>query len=238
MKTTQGDLGLETPQEFSNRLGLSFQDLSLLTRALTHRSYRNENNDALEDNERLEFLGDAVLDFIVATWIYHHFPEMSEGQLTRMRSALVNKDQLAEFGLQIGIDKAVMLGRGEEDGGGRTREAMLCAAFEALIGALSLDKGVEAVEVFVAPLLDTATDQIISEHSDKDAKSQLQEWAQSNKMPTPSYLTAAEHGPDHDKIFEVNVVIEGDVYGSGHGRSKQEAGKVAAKDALQKLNLI
>ena len=107
MKTTQGDLGLETPQEFSSRLGLSFQDLSLLTRALTHRSYRNENDDALEDNERLEFLGDAVLDFIVATWIYHHFPEMSEGQLTRLRSALVNKDQLAEFGLQVGIDKVV-----------------------------------------------------------------------------------------------------------------------------------
>lgn len=238
MSNDQGDLGLETPQEFSARLGLTFQDHSLLVRALTHRSYMNENEDALEDNERLEFVGDAVLDQIVATWLYHRFPEMAEGQLTRLRSALVNKDQLAEFGMEIGVEKAVLLGRGEEDGGGRIRDALLCATFEAVIGALSLDNGHDVVEEFMVPLLEKATKRILHEQADKDPKSHLQEWAQSKKLNAPVYQTTFEEGPDHNKTFEVDVVIDGEVYGHGRGRSKQEASKSAAKEALGKLSLI
>src|SRR5512143_2157790 len=140
--------GGESPREFSQRLKLPFSDYLLLNRALTHRSYLNEHPEALEDNERLEFLGDAVLDFLVGAWLYNHFPEMSEGDLTRMRSALVRTDTLADFGLQIGLHEVLRLGRGEDDGGGRTRPAILCGAFEALIGALYIEAGFSAVSEF------------------------------------------------------------------------------------------
>ena len=125
MSDIQGDLGLESPQEFAKRLSLPFRDFLILNRALTHRSFLNENPEALEDNERLEFLGDAVLDYVVGVWLYNHFPEMAEGDLTRLRAALVKTDQLAVFGTEIGIGHALRLGRGEEDSGGRTRRAML-----------------------------------------------------------------------------------------------------------------
>lgn len=238
MSTDQGDLGLETPQEFSTRLGLTFQDISILSRALTHRSYMNENIDAIEDNERLEFVGDAVLDQIVATWLYHRFPESAEGHLTRLRSALVNKDQLAEFGIRIGVEKAVMLGRGEEEGGGRLRETLLCATFEAVIGALCLDNNLEVVREFMLPMLEDATTKILAVQGDKDPKSHLQEWAQSKQMETPSYNIVSEEGPDHNKMFEVDVIIDGETYGHGTGRSKQEASKTAARQALSQLKLI
>ena len=174
MALHQGDLRVESPQEFAERNALPFENLLLLNRALTHRSFLNENPGALEDNERLEFLGDAVLDFVVGAWLYHHFPEMAEGDLTRLRAALVKTSQLADFGQQIGIGKALRLGRGEEENGGRKRKAMLCAAFEALIGALCLDAGVEAVEVFTFPFLERAVVDILKEQSDRDPKSMLQ----------------------------------------------------------------
>src|SRR5512143_1383664 len=145
--------GGESPREFSQRLKLPFSDYLLLSRALTHRSYLNEHPEALEDNERLEFLGDAVLDFLVGAWLYNHFPEMAEGELTRLRSALVRTEQLAEFAQQIALGSAMRLGRGEAEGGGRERLALLCATFESLIGALFLDGGIEAVSKFVEPML-------------------------------------------------------------------------------------
>ena len=130
---------IETPQEFARRLGLHFKDVMLLSRALTHRSYLNEHSEALEDNERLEFLGDAVLDFVVGAWLYNRYPEMPEGDLTRMRSALVYTEQLANFGRIIGLGVAMRLGKGESQAGGRERSALLCDTFEALIGAIYLD---------------------------------------------------------------------------------------------------
>ncbi len=237
MDDAQGIRSAETPQEFARRLGLPFSDILLLHRALTHRSYLNEHPDALEDNERLEFLGDAVLDFLVGAWLYNHFPEMSEGELTRMRSALVRTDTLADFGLKIGLDGVIRLGKGEDEGGGRNRPAILCGAFEALIGALYIEAGFSAVSDFIEPLLEDAAERTLSAHDDHDAKSRFQEWAQSQGMGTPQYRTVSAQGPDHDKTFQVEVLLDGVVYGRGEGKSKQAAAKEAARDALRSLGL-
>jgi len=228
----------ETPQEFSRRLGLPFTDLLLLSRALTHRSYLNEHSDALEDNERLEFLGDAVLDFVVGAWLYNRFPEMPEGDLTRMRSALVYTEQLAVFARQIHLGGAMRLGRGESQAGGRDRSALLCDTFEAVIGALYLDAGIDAVLDFVGPLLDEASDEILAMRKTEDPKSMFQEWAQAEGHGAPQYLTRSAVGQDHSKLFEVDTLVEGKVYGTGTGSSKQAAAKAAARDALIKLGIL
>ncbi len=228
----------EMPRDFARRLGLPFNDLLLLSRALTHRSYLNEHSDAVEDNERLEFLGDAVLDFIVGAWLYNRYPEMPEGDLTRMRSLLVYTDRLAEFGRKIGLGAAMRLGRGEAQAGGRDRAPLLCDTFEAVIGALYLDAGIQAVLDFVSPLLDEASEEILARRRTEDSKSLFQEWAQGEGFSAPQYVTRSAVGPDHSKIFEVEAVINGKVYGSGHGPSKQAAAKAAALDALDKLGLL
>jgi ribonuclease-3 len=228
----------ETPQEFAQRVGLEFDDWLLLSRALTHRSYLNEHSEALEDNERLEFLGDAVLDFIVGAWLYNRCPEMPEGDLTRLRSALVYTEQLAEFARQISLDKAMRLGRGEAAAGGRERPALLCDTFEALIGAIYLDSGVDSVRTFIIPLLDEAADEALINHRTEDPKSLFQEWAQAQGYSTPQYVTRSATGPDHSKLFEVDVVTNGKVYGSGDGHSKQIAAKSAAQDALRRLGMF
>jgi ribonuclease-3 len=226
---------VEPATDLSRRLGLHFSNLSLLTRALTHRSYLNENPRAVEDNERLEFLGDAVLDFIVGAWVYHRFPEMPEGQLTKMRSALVRNEQLAVFARRLDLGKALRLGRGESVSGGHSRDGLLGSTFEALIGAIYLDAGLEAVEAFVNPMLDAERDSVLSRIH--DPKSQLQEWAQAQKLGAPHYKTVAMSGPDHAKQFEVDVEIGGQVVGHGHGSSKHIAEHVAAHNALVSLGL-
>ncbi len=228
--------GQETPQSFAKRLSLPIGDGRLIVRALTHRSFLNENPEALEDNERLEFLGDAVLDFVVGAWLYQHFPEMSEGEMTRLRASLVSTERLGEFGAQIGIGRALRMGRGEEESGGRERTAMLCNAFEAVIGALYLDGGISAVEKFMDPLLDRNAKEIRRGESDLDPKSQLQEWVQARGQSAPHYRIVAESGPDHSKDFVVEVEVEGRMVGRGEGRSKQAASKAAARTALRKLD--
>lgn len=233
----QGDLAVEIPQEFAERLHLPFTDYLLLSRALTHRSYLNEHPEALEDNERLEFLGDAVLDFLVGAWLYNHFPEMKEGELTRLRSALVRTEQLAEFAAQIDLGRSMRLGRGEAEGGGRERPALLCATFEALVGALYLNRGLGAVGDFVEPLLEEASVSILAAHKDLDPKSLLQEWVQSQGYGPPSYRTLTSSGPEHDKIFEVEVLVNGQPFARGAGHSKQAAAKEAAQNALDSLGL-
>jgi ribonuclease-3 len=235
MNQNKGVTVVETPQDFANRLSLPVNDILLLSRALTHRSYLNEHAEALEDNERLEFLGDAVLDYVVGLWLYNRFPEMAEGELTRLRAALVKTDQLARFGSQIEIGRALRLGRGEEENGGRTRRAMLCGAFEALIGAIVLDSGISAVTGFIGPFLESATDRILMNHDDKDPKSLLQEIVQSGGEPAPSYRVVSERGPDHAKVFEVEVFANGNLLGRGTGSSKQEASMNAALDALNRI---
>ena len=225
----------EPASDLSRRLDLPFSNLSLLARALTHRSYVNENPNALEDNERLEFLGDAVLDFIVGAWVYHRFPEMPEGDLTKMRSALVRNDQLAVFARRLSLGAALRLGRGEYSTGGHHRESLLGSAFEALIGALYVDSGLGAVEKFVNPLLEEARESILTKVH--DPKSQLQEWAQAQKLGAPHYRTVAMKGPDHAKEFDVEVEIGGKVVGQGHGMNKHTAQQFAARGALESLGV-
>lgn len=227
----------ENPQDLNKRLKLDFSNILLLSRALTHRSYLNEHVEALEDNERLEFLGDAVLDFIVGAWLYHRYPEMPEGDLTRMRSALVHTEQLAEFARQIHLGSAMRLGRGESQGGGRDRSALLCDTFEAVIGAIFIEKGIEGVRNFISPLLEEASEYILLNRKNEDPKSLFQEWAQSQGHSAPRYVTRSATGPDHSKIFEVDVEVNGESFGTGKGHSKQAAAKAAAQDALRKLNL-
>ncbi|MEX1143442.1 MAG: ribonuclease III [Anaerolineales bacterium] len=226
---------LETPQSFARRLALPIQNARLVGRALTHRSYLNENPEVLEDNERLEFLGDAVLDFVVGAWLYNHFPELSEGEMTRLRAALVSTERLGEFGAQIEIGRALRMGRGEEESGGRTRGAMLCNAFEAVVGAAYLESGIEAVQAFLDPLLRQGVNEIRNGQGDRDPKSLLQEWAQARGGDAPLYRIVSESGPDHSKFFEVEVVLEGRPVARGEGRSKQAASKIAAREALKQL---
>lgn len=217
----------------------TFRDPSLLARALTHRSYLNEHPElALEDNERLEFLGDAVLDFVAGAWLYNRFPELREGRLTTLRAALVKTDALAEFALQVGLNERLRLGKGEADSGGRGRNSLLADAFEAVLGALYLDQGLEAVRAFLETLLPEAIERVLAEESDRDAKSWLQEWSQAEYGITPRYRTVSDAGPDHAKTFTVEVRIGTKVVGRGEGLSKQLAAQAAASDALKRLEVI
>ena len=238
MDSSQGNLEERlTLQEMAQRLGLTFNDIHLFRRALIHRSYVNEHPEVMQDNERLEFLGDAVLDFLVGAWLYNHFPEMAEGALTRMRAALVGNDQLAVFSRQIGLGSLILLGRGEIDGGGRERVPLLGSLFEALVGALYIDQGIPAVEQFISPLLEAGSRQILEEQKDQDPKSILQEWVQSQGFGTPQYHTVSSEGPDHEKTFTIEVSVNGQVYGVGHGSSKRVAAKEAARSALHHTGL-
>ncbi len=227
----------ETPTEFNIRNNLDFQNLRLLSRALTHRSFLNEHPEAIEDNERLEFLGDAVLDFMVGSWLYHHMPEMAEGRLTSLRAALVRNEQLAVFAIKIDLGAALRLGKGEADSGGRLRSSVLGSGFEALIGAIYIDGGLEKVQEFLEPMLDEAIGNVLLDNKDRDPKSQLQEYTQANGLGTPSYVTLAVSGPDHLRTYRVKVVLGEEVYGIGEGRSKQAATKAAALDALVRLEI-
>ena len=221
-----------TPEEFCQRAELDFGDMNLVRRALTHRSYLNEHPEIQEDNERLEFLGDAALDFLTASWLYNRFPEMDEGHLTRLRSALVRTEQLAAFAVEIGLGEAVLLGRGEEASGGRARDALLCDVFESVMGALFLDSGLESVEAFIEPRLHRAVEAILEDESLVDARSRLQIWAQAELGETPRYRTVDSYGPDHAREFVVEVEVGDATAGRGQGRSKQEAAQRAASEAL------
>jgi ribonuclease-3 len=227
----------ESPAELARRLGIGFANLSLLSRALTHRSYLNENTNAIEDNERLEFLGDAVLDFVVGAWVYHRCPEMAEGDLTRLRSALVRNEQLADFARQLELGQALRMGRGEAASGGRERDGVLGSTFEAVIGAMYLDSGLGEVERFMEPLLESVRERVMMRAEIYDPKSRFQEWAQSAKLGTPRYVTVSASGPDHAKMFEVEVRIKEQTYGKGSGPSKQIAAQIAAQTALEALDV-
>jgi len=227
---------MDTMEKTQTAIGLQFNDQSLLLRALTHRSYLNENPDVvLEDNQRLEFLGDAVLDFVTAAWLYQHFPEFQEGRLTSLRAALVRTPALAKFARQVNLGNHLLLGKGEEDSGGRDREANLCDAFEALIGALYLDNGLPEVERFLCPLLKDEAEHVLAAELDRDPKSLFQEWSQAERGITPRYRTIRADGPDHARTFVVAVYVGDEFYGEGPGSSKQAAARAAAKVALERI---
>lgn len=225
-----------TLAQYEQLAGLSFSDRSLLLRALTHPSYLNEHpEEGLDDNQRLEFLGDAVLDFLSGDLLYQRFPEAPEGRLTRLRAALVRTETLASFAVECHIGTALLLGHGEEESGGRQRMTNLCAAFEAVMGALYLDQGLEAVRQYVNPLFDRELEHIQRLELDKDAKSRLQEWCQANMNLTPVYRTLDSRGPDHAKEFTVAVYAGSRLLAEGVGQSKQSAAQQAARLALEIL---
>lgn len=221
---------------FQGHIGYHFHDPNLLLRALTHPSYVNEHpENEIGNNQRLEFLGDAVLDFIAGAWVYHHHPDFDEGQMTRLRAALVRTETLARLAVQVGIGGMLRLGHGEEEAGGRERSANLCDAFEAVVGALYLDGGLAAAEAFVEPLIGPVAEATLAAEADLDAKSRLQEWSQAELGITPHYRIVTEKGPDHAKTFVAEALLGKQVAGQGVGRSKRAAEQSAAQAAWESL---
>ena len=216
-----------------SNLGHTFGDQSLLESALTHTSYVNEHLDeSIADNERLEFLGDAVLDYLTAEYLFRHCPERREGELTGLRVALVRTETLASLARGLNLGDYLRLGRGEEAGGGRHKPTNLCAAFEALVGAVVLDAGIDRARALIFPLVGPLVDELLRAEDLKDAKTRLQELCQADSRLTPAYQTIAESGPDHAKEFVVVVNLGNRVLAKGRGPSKQSAQQAAARAAL------
>jgi ribonuclease-3 len=217
-------------------LDVNFKDESLLQQALVHRSYLNENSVLhLVSNERLEFLGDAVLGFVVASELYSRFPDFSEGELTKLRSALVRGETLSRIALSLQLGDYLYLGRGEEDSGGRSRSRNLSCTLEAVIGAVFLDQGLDVAQSFILKLLGSELDGVVEDKFTDDYKSRLQQIIQSERKITPIYRTIDEVGPDHAKVFTVEVLAGDSILGKGCGRSKRAAEMDAARQALDDL---
>lgn len=215
------------------KLGLSFRNIDLLKQAFTHRSFINENPSwSLFHNERLEFLGDAVLELIVTNYLYNQFPKTPEGELTSYRAALVNSQTLSKIAKRLNFDNFILLSRGETKETGRGRQYILANTFEALIGAIYLDQGFGAASNFVKKFLLPELPKIIETRAYKDPKSLFQERAQEKVGITPSYKVLYEWGPDHAKHFIVGVYLEDEFVAQGEGNSKQEAEIEAAKEGL------
>jgi ribonuclease-3 len=218
-------------------LGVQFNDIGLLESALTHRSFVHEHYDSLlQPNERLEFLGDSVLNFLTAQHLYHAFPSHSEGQLTAMRASLVRAATLARFAREFQIGKYLKLGKGEEHSGGRERNSLLADAFEAVLAAIYLDRGVDVANQFLLPLLQAEGDRLVTEGLQLDDKSRLQERVQSERNQTPRYRTVSAEGPDHNRTFTIEVYAGDEKLGIGVGNSKQLAAQAAARAALEHLD--
>ena len=208
-----------------------FQNQNLYLQALTHRSWVNENEGKRGTNERLEFLGDAILEFIVSKAIYDQFPDKEEGYLTALRANLVNTKNLSSVAEKLGIGSQIFLSKGEEDGGGRKNASLLADTVEAIIGALFLDQGIEASQKFIDENILIDVDKKASQTL-KDPKSLLQEKVQAANLPAPKYQVSSESGPDHNKTFTVEVLIDGKVEAKGSGKSKSEAEQDAATNGL------
>ncbi len=223
--------------KLQDTIGIVFRDHALLKQALVHRSYLHENSDfALPSNERLEFLGDSLLSFVIAEMLYKDFPDLSEGGMTKLRAALVRQETLARLASSLGLGDYLYLGRGEEASGGRAKQSILAAAFEAVVGAILIDRGFAACRNFVLRLFAGEMGRAIEERLIADYKSQLQEIAQSRHHVTPTYRTIKAVGPDHAKEFTVEVIVGGSVIGRGQGKSKRQAETEAARAALESLS--
>ena len=232
MKSSQTDkkLGLK---KLEKKISYHFQDVCFLTQALTHTSYTNENPAGLyPDNERLEFLGDAVLDLIITRLLIDKFPEATEGELSRLRSALVNEQMLSSMAGNFDIGKYLLLGKGEDNTGGRSKDSILSAAYEAIIGAIYLDSdftsAFQVVESHFSSLISAVEDDTFH----RDYKTELQELSQALFSSPPDYILTGEAGPDHDKSFVVGILINGNILGKGRGKNKKAAEQQAAREAL------
>lgn len=220
--------------ELENKIGIKFNNLDLLRQALTHRSYINENPEfRLGHNERLEFLGDAVLELVTTEYLYDNFPEMSEGEMTSLRAALVNSNMTSFVAGRLRLNDFLLLSRGEAKDIGRGRQYILANALEAVIGAIYLDAGYEAARDFIIREIIPELPRIREEKLYRDPKSRFQEEAQDKVSITPTYEVLREWGPDHDKHFVVGVFLEKELVAEGEGKSKQEAQQKAAEEALK-----
>lgn len=225
--------------ELEARLELTIHDQELLDQALTHGSYTNEYPDQdLQDNQRLEFLGDAILDFLVGEWLFRRYPDAQEGELTSLRARIVRTNGLATLAREVELGQYLRLGKGEAASGGDRRAANLCAAFEALIGAIYLDQGMEVVRAWVERALERHAEAIDAQRRAKDAKSRLQEYTQAELRVTPTYRLLSASGPDHAKVFTSQTLIGDQVWGEGTGTTKQAAEQAAAEAALDALQAV
>jgi ribonuclease-3 len=221
-----------------HRLGVTFRDPPLLRQAFVHRSYLNENPEvSLLSNERLEFLGDAALSLVVAQRLYELFPTHGEGLLTELRAHLVRRDTLARAAERLALGDCLLLGRGEESAGGRRRPSNLAAVFEAVVGAIVVDQRLEAVDAFVTSALADELEAIRSGIVTADPKSRLQVLVQSRGQDLPEYRTLKVEGPEHARLFTVEVCLDGEVVGIGQGKTKRQAEREAARCALDKLGV-
>ena len=222
--------------KLEEKLGVKFNNLDVLNAALTHTSYANESNRQMDNNERLEFLGDAVLELASSTYLYENFKNLSEGQLTKTRASIVCQATLSKLAANLGLGKMLLLGRGEETSGGRYRTSNLEDTFEAIIGAIYLDLGWEAAKNYVFRQLAPEFESVRSGRPLKDYKTVLQELVQRDPTKKIEYVELGTSGPDHMKIFEYAVKIDDKIYGKGSGKSKKLAEQMAAKETLDKLS--
>ncbi|MBM7556595.1 ribonuclease III [Halanaerobacter jeridensis] len=223
--------------ELQEKLEIEFNQLELLKRAVTHKSYANERrSNNLKDNERLEFLGDAVLDLVVNQYLFVEYPDHPEGELAQIRSVVVSAPTLAEKSREIDLGHYLLLGKGEDATGGRQRNSILADAFEALIGSVYLDQGLEVARTFILDLLIPNIQMVEEGNHIQDYKTLLQELLQKNSDYRPQYEVIKEEGPDHNKSFTVQVKFKGEVLGVGTGSSKKRAQQSSAKEAIDKLD--
>ncbi len=220
-------------------MGYSFNDPELMRKALTHPSFVNESKDtSLSDYQRLEFLGDAVLGLCLAEILFLRYPEMSEGELSRLRASLVDQPRLAWLAVQNGIATHIALGRGEDLAGGREKPSILSDVFEALLGGIYLDAGFDTVKQIIGRLYASLLEQQFTAATCIDPKSELQEWLAASQKPSPSYSLVSENGPPHERIFKISVSVGNDFIAEGEGRSKKAAQQEAARSALEKMKAL
>jgi ribonuclease-3 len=221
--------------DIQERICFRFTDPELLERALTHKSYANENRVPAH-NERLEFLGDAVLNLAISEYLMKACPDSPEGDLSRLRASVVSEPALAAIARDIGLGKYILLGRGEEQTGGRDKDSLLANCLEALIASVYLDAGKDAAGDFIIRFFEGAIKKSCAARGALDFKTEIQELCQERLKQLPEYRVVSETGPDHQKQFTVELIVRGEVYGSGVGKSKKDAEQKAAKEALEKLN--
>lgn len=224
-----------TFDKLQKTINIQFTKQDLLKKAFYHRSFLNESKNVKESNERLEFLGDAILSFLTSQFLYETYPQYPEGILTNIRSSLVKTQSLSETAQKLGFGDLLFLSRGEEESGGRTNSSLLADAFEAFLGALFLDQGITVIQTFLSTYLFTKTKEILENKAYLDYKSLLQELVQETSKISPTYRVVKSEGPDHDRRFWIQAILGDTILGEGTGKSKQSAEQSAAQNALEKM---
>lgn len=242
MKSSRGKIGgrlskerLGQLEELQRSLAYAFQDPALLNLSLTHKSFVNENGHPMMDNERLEFLGDAVLELMVSDYFLRRFPESAEGDLSKLRAAVVRQSHLAKLARKVDLGSYLLLGKGEEQTGGRQKTSLLADTLEAVLGAVYLDAGYDGVRSVFLTCFEGEINHVVHQKERRDFKSELQEYTQERLGCVPLYRVVKSYGPDHDKIFEVEVAVGEEIRASGSGKSKKEAEQRAAKSVLDQV---